>query len=172
MDEVTKYAHCYEDPNYKMGKRRMQWMKRDIDSLDEGVLLLDIGSGRGETVEYAQSQGIEAHGLDIVEELNPTYTSFNQIPIRYDVVTCYDVLEHIPPQELMRFLDNVFDRGAKRYFLTVSANKAEKDGMTLHLSIHPPGWWEDQFDKRLPKNRTMTRQTYCTEKDWHWIIER
>ena len=170
-DEIRKYQKCYQDPSYRMGKRRLQWMQRDIDSLELGTTLLDVGAGRGETVTHARLRGLAAVGLDIVPELESEFIDTGDIGDlvgKFDVVTCYDVLEHIPPEELEEFLDNLFRLAKDKLFLTVSGNKSEKDGMELHLSVFPLIFWEDAFTKRT--NKTILCQTYCSERDWHFAI--
>ena len=76
--------------------------------------------------------------------------------------------EHLPPEELPKFLDKLFELAEKKLFLTISGNKAEKDGMTLHLSVFPKEFWVAELQKRTKK--TIVCQTYCTDKDWHFVI--
>lgn len=170
--EVRKYQACYADSAYRMGKRRIQRMKADIDTVPAGSTLLDVGCGRGETVYYALEQKILASGIDIVPELAGIYVqtaSIDEIPFEsVDVVTCYDMLEHLPPDEVDPALDELFRVAKKTMFLTVSGNEAEKDGETLHLSVHDHDWWEERFKMRC---QSLKRTTYCTERDWHWRID-
>lgn len=173
--EVRKYQTCYQDHAYRMGKRRLQRMKKDIDTIPAGATLLDVGCGRGETVYYALEQKILASGIDIVPELSGVYVetaSIAKIPFEtVDYVTCYDMLEHLPPEEVDQGLDELFRVAKKTLFLTVSGNEAEKDGETLHLSVHDDEWWHQQFAKRSKPTTRLENTIYGTERDWHWRID-
>ncbi len=172
--EVEKYQRCYREPSYRMGKRRLQRMKKDMDSLADGVTVLDVGTGRGETVEYAQNRGLTAMGIEIVPELCTTdviCASITDIPFETaNIVCCYDMLEHLPPESVEKGLDELFRVANDQLFLTVSGNPASMGADDLHLSVHDMLWWNERFVKRAP-DASVTRSTYCTDKDWHWHIE-
>ena len=173
--EVEKYQRCYASDSYKMGRRRWLRMKKDLDVISTDLTLLDVGSGRGETIEYARERGIDALGLEIVPELTSddiAQGSITAIPFHTcDVVTCYDVLEHLPPEDVDKALDELFRVAKHRLFLTVSGNPAERGDDVLHMSIHTWTWWEQKFRDRCPDG-IFWLTTYCTEKDWHWSIEK
>ncbi len=155
-----------------MGKRRRIWMQRDIQMLRENSTLLDVGAGRGETVNYALSRGLTAFGIEIVPELCNDHilnAPITDIPFDHvETVTCYDVLEHIPPNELEKGLDELFRVAKKQIYCTVSGNEATRGDDTLHLSIHPVEWWVDAFQSR--RGHVERVSTYATENDWHFVI--
>jgi SAM-dependent methyltransferase len=172
-DEVAKYQRAYSDPIYKMGKRRRQRMQKDIDSIPAGYTLLDIGAGRGETVAYAQQRGLAAVGIELVPELcgqDVFEAPITAIPFdKTDVVTCYDVFEHLPAEDVDPALDEIFRVAQKLVFLTICGNESDWADDVHHLSVHPADWWEAKFYARLDAP-TWVRSVYKTEKDWHWRI--
>ena len=171
--EIEKYSRCYQDSSYRMGKRRLQRMKKDLDSVEttfSDFSLLDVGAGRGETVEYAKKLGFIATGIEIVPELCGGDILEGDIyslePDFAFIVTCYDMIEHLPPENLDKALDSLFNAARERVFLTISGNRAEKDGMTLHLSVFPLEFWENLIKDRC-KDYVLTK-AYVTEDDWHF----
>lgn len=87
----------------------------------QGVVLsdrdfLDIGFGSGAFLTWAKQQGARVAGVEIQPELLdaaaargiPAYPRLDLIPdASFDVVTAFDVLEHIPLQELPAMLEQI-----------------------------------------------------------------
>lgn len=75
--------------------------------------LLDIGFGSGALLGWASSEGADIAGIELQSELRDaattrgitTYESLDAAPdSSFDVVTAFDVLEHIPRDHLVPFL--------------------------------------------------------------------
>lgn len=175
FSEVEKYRRCYAKPSYRMGKRRRLRMEKDISMLSAGMSLLDVGAGRGETINFALENGILAEGIEIVPELcrgNVRRGCITEIPVASaDAVTCYDVLEHLPPEDVSKALDELLRVASQHLFVTISGNPDSWDGDTLHLSIHPWEWWHQQFTDRGVE-RILWTLGYCTDRDWHAHIRK
>lgn len=64
--------------------------------------LLDVGCGKGEFVEWCNKRGIKAVGLDFASGYGIPGDVLNMpFPDKsFDVVTAFDVLEHLKPEEL------------------------------------------------------------------------
>ena len=81
--------------------------------------LLDVGCGRGELMEIFQKYDIECDGIDLsglmVEKakakgLNAEKKSICEVTKKYDaIVSVFDVLNFVKPDEIGRFLDCVHD---------------------------------------------------------------
>jgi 2-polyprenyl-3-methyl-5-hydroxy-6-metoxy-1,4-benzoquinol methylase len=79
--------------------------------------LLDVGFGRGDLLDWANAQGIETHGLEIIPELverararghDARTGELSQLPAdQFDVVTATDVLEHLSVEGLQSLLREV-----------------------------------------------------------------
>ncbi len=72
------------------------------------------------------------------------------LPVAAEYGFCTDVMEHIPPDKVNVVLDNIL-RAAQHVFFQISTEEDRCGaliGEPLHLSVHPYGWWLDQFTKR------------------------
>ena len=172
-DEVAKYSACYLLSNYRMGKFRRQRAWKDIASIPIDSSYLDVGCGRGETVEMASEHGLTAYGCEIVPALCDDVTVF-QADItdlkcaHFDYVSCYDVLEHLPTEDVKPALDELFRVADKVLFITTNDNRSRLGDMDLHLTRKPRQWWEDEFSRR--GYTKIEHCTFATERDWHWRI--
>lgn len=78
----------------------------------EGNRILEIGIGNGTVAQYLDSRGFLVYTLDIDKQLKPDVVgSVFHIPFRdgaFDVTGCFEVLEHLPYDELPRALDEIY----------------------------------------------------------------
>lgn len=82
----------------------------------EGKRWLDIGFGSGSLLGWARSQGASVAGIEIQADLRKaaetqgiaTFDSLESVPdASFDIITAFDVLEHIPREDLVSFLTHV-----------------------------------------------------------------
>lgn len=137
--------------------------------------ILDLGCAGGGFVEDCVDQGHRAIGLEgsdyskkmgraawrsIPEALftcdisrpfkvvagdrdNPTE------PVLFDVVTCWEVLEHLAEADLVTVCDNV-RRHLKEtglWIVSISPSSDVCHGIELHQTVHPKPWWVAFFQK-------------------------
>lgn len=106
--------------------------------------VLDYGCGKGVLVH---SLGDERGNLDVVG-FDPAVPEFSSKPSRqFDIVTCIDVLEHVPLDELDSVLADM-RRFSERFFIFVSCRLAKavlSDGSNAHCTVFPPRWWESKL---------------------------
>ncbi len=146
--EIAKYPAAYRNSDYRMGKTRFADVIRVLSTLDKGSLL-DVGTGRGETLTLAKDYGhAPRRGTEVVPYLlkPPTivYAEAHALPFadgEFDHVTCFDVLEHLTDEDLAPALRE-FYRVAKRT-VTVSASWKSHSyhGVELHPSARPAEDW-------------------------------
>ncbi len=73
-------------------------------------------------------------------------------PLVFDVVTAWEVLEHIPAEQVQQLIDNIFDcllPGG--YFIASIASKPDLDPVTkvdYHVNLQPIAWWQEQFENK------------------------
>ena len=153
------YLNLLRETDYGHGDHwRPVWHDIDI-ALYGGNTLMDVGCGRGGLMRHAQGQGYRARGCDIA----PIDPSIEQATLPYltrythkqfDVVTCFDVLEHLPDElsvtlaiDSLRYITNT------TLFISVAwcadvRNVPGYGEMDLHLVKRPLGWWEDKINGR------------------------
>ena len=123
--------------------------------------VLDIGTGRGQFCNWAiQNLCDNVHGLDISIEPKPEYTNMginfikgvtHDIPLEdnsVDLITSFDVLEHIHPDYIEKTITEV-KRVAKKYTFNRIANcpstSHKKVVGDLHLiQKHRKDYWVKQ----------------------------
>lgn len=124
--------------------------------------LLDVGCGTGAAVKYHREiGGIDAYGIDFAEPAKETWkeigvdkycqvASAENIPYQsneFDMVTCTDVLEHIPEENVQKALDEMWRVGSKDFFFIIALEPARSkmphDGSEPHICLKSPNWWVD-----------------------------
>lgn len=129
---------------------------------DERGTLLDAGCGSGEAGLAYRSHGFTVTLTDITEaglteeartlpffqaSLWEPLTKHARVGGAYDLVTCTDVLEHLPTQFTMLAASRLLEVG-RRVFLSVAHQPDVMGywvGRPLHLSVFPFTWWRDSF---------------------------
>jgi 2-polyprenyl-3-methyl-5-hydroxy-6-metoxy-1,4-benzoquinol methylase len=132
-----------------MGKQRLIDVERLLSRAPVGSLL-DVGTGRGETLEIAAALGFHpVAGTETVpalmsEKVVMAYAHDLPYPAElFDVVTCFDVLEHLIEDDLAPAIKE-FCRVAKKTII-LSASEIPSSqwggGRDLHISKRPKAEW-------------------------------
>jgi SAM-dependent methyltransferase len=109
---------------------------------------LDAGCAMGFLVEGMRAQGVDAAGIDVSEfAISQAHESIadhcrvaslaEPLPQRYDLITCIEVLEHLPPSETDAAIANLC---AATDTLLISTTP-EDFGEPTHLNVQPPEYW-------------------------------
>ena len=115
---------------------------------------LDVGCAIGLLVEALRERGVEAHGVDVSEyaigqvhdDVKPycRVGSLLDAPTgRYDLVVCYEVLEHLPPEDADRAVGNLCQLSEDILFSS-SADEFDED---THVNARPMAYWAGLFAK-------------------------
>jgi SAM-dependent methyltransferase len=110
--------------------------------------VLDAGCAKGFLVEQLRNRGVEAYGVDISEyAISQVHDSVQEYchvasltePIRerYDLITCVEVIEHMPAADGRVALDNLC-QASDRILLSSSPYDY---GEPTHLNVQPPEQW-------------------------------
>jgi len=82
--------------------------------------VLEVGTGNGFVSKYLMEKGLDVTTLDIAQELKPNVAgSVLSIPFTnksLDVVTCYEVLEHLPYVDFTKALKEI-DRVSREHVI-------------------------------------------------------
>jgi ubiquinone/menaquinone biosynthesis C-methylase UbiE len=88
-------------------------------------------------VEYQRLLGMDAEQADLGAGLPYGDNEF-------ECVTCFDVLEHIPPAETEKAVSELIRVASRRVLCSISHDLARAKGPhgeQLHLTVQPPEWW-------------------------------
>jgi 2-polyprenyl-3-methyl-5-hydroxy-6-metoxy-1,4-benzoquinol methylase len=135
-------------------ERNERWLKF-FDAVAEGIVrdlhptsVLDAGCAMGFLVEALRRRGVEAWGIDIseyaitevdesVREHCSVASLTDPLPRRYDLITCVEVIEHIPPAEAGKAIANLC-AATDRILLSTTP---QDYGEPTHLNVQPPEAW-------------------------------
>lgn len=130
-----------------------------------GSEVIDFGAGTGRgALMLALLGGLKVHMLDFADNcLDPEVkqaltTQAHALTFQlHDLCRpiqrsaqygyCTDVMEHIPPENVDRVLQNVL-KAAQHVFFMISCEDdvcGQLIGESLHLSVHPYTWWHKKF---------------------------
>ena len=114
--------------------------------------VLDAGCAMGFLVEGLRKRGVDARGIDVSEyAISQVHESVAEhcsvaslsepLPGRYDLITCIEVLEHIPPEQADAAIANLCDASDLLLISTSPTDFAEP----THLNVQPPEHWSAAF---------------------------
>lgn len=114
----------YIDPSYDSKERFISYWHQinEVISLNPKEVL-EIGIGNGFVHNYLKEKGIKIKTLDIDKRLNPDIVgSVLGIPFfdeTYDVVACYQLLEHLPYSDFCKSLEEIHRVSRKHVVLSL-----------------------------------------------------
>lgn len=149
QSEIAKFsalAHRWWDPNsefkplHAINPLRLNWIKSFVPL--EGKKVVDVGCGGGILAESISQSGADTTGIDLSEKAlkvaelhalevgaNLTYRSISAEDLaeeqteQYDVVTCMEMLEHVPdPASVVRACAKLCKPGGTLFFSTLNRN--------------------------------------------------
>jgi len=161
--ETEKYAKVWKCPQYKFWSGEVAEIGRVIDWAKKKPIknILIIGCGEGYGLHYLIRDGFSAHGLDLVNVIRfkNLKNSMSVAPIwdtgikslSYDACIAIDVLEHIPPDRIIRSIQEV-GRISKFFYFSISCKQDRMGRLindTLHMTVKPAWWWVQLISKYL-----------------------
>jgi len=149
QSEIAKFsalAHRWWDPNsefkplHAINPLRLGWIKSFVNL--EGKKVVDIGCGGGILAESISQAGADTTGIDLSDKAlqvaqlhalevgaNLTYRSISAVALadeqaeQYDVVTCMEMLEHVPdPSWVVAACAPLVKPGGQVFFSTIHRN--------------------------------------------------
>jgi 2-polyprenyl-6-hydroxyphenyl methylase / 3-demethylubiquinone-9 3-methyltransferase len=144
LDKFGALAHRWWDPNsefrplHDLNPVRIDWIAQHATL--KNARALDVGCGGGLLTEALALQGAQVTGIDLSErplgvaklhlhesgldidyQLESTETWAAQHPAHYDVVTCMEMLEHVPdPQSIVNACAQLTRPGGQLFFSTLN----------------------------------------------------
>jgi hypothetical protein len=114
--------------------------------------IIDYGAGRSDISLWLGKSA----GAARAERFDPAVPGIDKIPEgRFDVVTSFDVLEHIPEDELDSVLSEMaaVGRDALLVIDIAPAKAILSDGRNAHVTLHDEAWWHERLAKYFPTIR-------------------
>ena len=137
-----------------------------LDSLLEFENVLDLGSANGFVIDKYVARGKDVQGVEISKEVMPFLSDVAKLRTvfcdatligkigDFDLVTCIEVAEHIPPERSNALMD-VIAKNASKYVYFTAATPYQKG--TGHINCMPHFFWLNGFRKRgLELNYDLT----------------
>ena len=149
--ELAKYHSLYDHDSYGMTQARHEAIKAVLPKPENWghLSLLDVGTGRGETMEIADFMGyVPVWGTETVDALlngRVLRAVLPKLPFpdkSIDVVTCFEVLEHIHPNDVANSLKELARVARKHIVVSVCTVPDIRGGVNLHPSAMPARQWE------------------------------
>jgi 2-polyprenyl-6-hydroxyphenyl methylase / 3-demethylubiquinone-9 3-methyltransferase len=146
IEKFSKLAHRWWDPQgefrplHDINPLRLEWIARHASL--EGAAVLDIGCGGGILAEAMAQRGAHVTGIDLSEKalrVAELHLHESQLSIKYakasaedyaaahaaefDVVTCMELLEHVPePASMVAACARLVRPGGQAFFSTINRN--------------------------------------------------
>ena len=146
LDKFSQLAHRWWDPNsefkplHEINPLRLDWIDRHAGI--SGKSVLDIGCGGGILAESMAQRGAEVTGIDLSDKAlgvarlhllesgnRVAYRKVSaeelagEMPGRFDVVTCMEMLEHVPePASTIAACAALVKPGGHVFFSTINRN--------------------------------------------------
>lgn len=128
-------------PLHEINPLRLSWIQEQAGSL-QGKKIVDIGCGGGILAESMAKLGADVTGIDLAQKsltvarlhglesgIKVNYKNIavedlaSQQPEQYDVVTCMEMLEHVPdPSSIIRACSQLAKPGGHVIFSTLNRN--------------------------------------------------
>jgi len=163
--EQYKQYHL-ENTEYGNGGCLKFYLQHIIDLVQDwnAESLLDFGCGKAEG--YLEYKHHEHWGI-LPSLYDPAIPEYQTLPEgTFDGVISFDVMEHIPKEQIPETFDQIFSRADKFVFLGIATSPAEAvlpNGDNAHCTVEPIGWWEEMVHKHAPKKVCTHIKTagYC-----------
>lgn len=146
-EEIQLYVESYENPRYGMGPRRKADVQRILADLEKGSLL-DVSTGRGETLGFAREAGFDlVKGTEVVPSLlndDVVFAQAHSLPFddgSFGHVTCFDVLEHLVEEDIGPALREMYRVARKTVTVSASERPSVFGNVDLHISKRPAAEW-------------------------------
>jgi len=146
LEKFSKLAHRWWDPQgefrplHEINPLRLEWIDRAAGL--SGKKVLDVGCGGGILAEAMARRGAEVTGLDLGEKglrVAQLHLLESKLPVKYenvsaeecaaghagefDVVTCMELLEHVPePAGMVEACARLVRPGGLVFFSTINRN--------------------------------------------------
>jgi len=180
-EKGTDWDDAKDTFDEKSLKYFFQPIKQIID-LTRSKSIIDFGCGKAKfyfnkihinNIEY--SNVIKYWNIQDYYLYDPGVNNFSTYPSKkMDGVICIDVVEHIPPEDVINFIEDIFKLAKKFVFIVIACYLAKKklpDERNVHLSIKNPKEWQVIVAKFKIKYPNISPYIICsTSRENHVAV--
>ncbi len=151
--DLADYQHFHSAAIYGTGGKHFPYVLPHILSI-KADSLIDYGAGRSEIAVWIAKKA----GMKRVARFDPAVPGIDKIPEeKFDIVTSFDVLEHIPEEELDDVLREMSSVGKHALFVIdiAPAKAILSDGRNAHVCLHEEAWWQQRLIQFFPDIRPL-----------------
>jgi len=165
LDPVEVYKACYSHPKYGLGRRRRarfeKYLAEVTPKLNCSYYHADVGCGRGETLDMSAARGYVSTGyeLDVVPKKDrhkdvriiEDITEIPMIDRGYPLVTCLDVMEHLPLEKAEPAIRELWRITKDTLLVTVAwfphIMRSMPELGDLHINKQDSDWWVELIER-------------------------
>lgn len=117
LSEYTNWKNWTEDSFGFISKNDYFYFRKLLKKFTPNSVerVLEIGFGNGSFLAYLRELNIDSIGVEIEKQLVSAaknkgfevYEDISQLDYKFDLIVLFDVLEHIPANELLNFLEKL-----------------------------------------------------------------
>lgn len=164
MSEQQKYETVWTRPEYRAWAPGEELAEHflAIAKPQPHQTVIDFGCGTGRGARRIAASGCTVRAFDLADncldnevrgQLGERFTfqkhDLNE-PILFvaDFGYCTDVMEHLPPEQVEKVLQNIVTAARRVYFCicTVEDHLGSLIGEQLHLTVKPAEWWRGKLE--------------------------
>ena len=163
-----------------MGDARRLYAEENLRSAAESCdSYLDVGCGRGEMVAYGSGLGFYAMGVEAVDYLTVDDSIVQglawELPFQdnsFDLVSLFDVIEHLLPEDTERSLIELRRVASKQLFITAANYSSKSLGVELHVNRRPYEEWDKILRAAFKADHVewLPRKHGINSETWHVLL--
>ncbi len=157
LTERDKYAKMWQLDAYRSMSPGEITAGAFLELIQPDGPVIDFGCGTGRGGAALAKAGFDVTLTDFIssardnESLGLPFLEWDltlPCPLRAPYGYCTDVLEHIPPHDVEKVIENVMESAGTVFFQvsTVPDAFGALIGQPLHLSVHNHAWWRQTFE--------------------------
>jgi SAM-dependent methyltransferase len=158
LDDKLKYLYDQFYDHDLGNQQRGKGLWKHVIANHKFTKGLDVGCGRANGVQYARELGYDVYGCDISsgavkcwkERRVAQYCEVcraEKMPYpdnSFDFVLCSEVMEHIPEENTLESLKEIFRVGSDKFLFTIALTPEMIPVAGIvqsHINLHNPNWW-------------------------------
>jgi len=131
---IKEIKYSDKDKKKNHGLKTMPFIKNIIKPSS----VIDVGCGWNSFCHLLNEKGIESVGVDFACPGADIIADAEYLPFKdgqFDLLTTFDVLEHIPEEEINMVFQE-FKRVANKFFYQICLGRGKR-----HITLKSPTWW-------------------------------